>query len=80
MLTASIAGYHKVREFNAAKPRPNKVTLASPEAVKFVLSKASRLKETHTHIGNVSICHQAEAKTRELHTANLWLKLAENWR
>ena len=46
ILTATRIGSQKKPD----KPRPIKVTLASPEAVKFVLSKASKLKtNNHKH-------------------------------
>merc|ERR1712176_351066 len=45
VLTATRVGSQKTHDNTGTrKPRPIKVTLASPEAVKFVLSKASKLK------------------------------------
>ena len=45
VLTATRVGPQKTQDNTGSKrPRPIKVTLASPEAVKFVLSKASKLK------------------------------------
>lgn len=45
ILAASRIGTLKVDSANASKPRPIKVTLVSPETVKLVLGKSSKLKE-----------------------------------
>ena len=78
ILTATRIGSKKKPD----KSRPIKVTLASPEAVKFILSKASKLKtNNHAHWRCVYLAPDRSKEERAAHsklTAELKQKITED--
>ena len=83
ILTATRVGPEKsLKNAGSRKPRPIKVTLASPEAVKFVLSKASKLKgNACDHWRCVYLAPDQSKEERQAHSklvAELKQKISED--
>ena len=83
VLTVSRVGFQKADGNNgSSRPKPIKVTLASPEAVKFVLSKASKLKRNkYDHWKCVYLAPDRSKDERAAHSklvAELKQKISED--
>ena len=83
VLTVTRVGYQKADgNISSSRARPIKVTLACPEAVKFVLSKASKLKRnTFDHWKCVYLAPDRSKDERAAHSklvAELKQKISEN--